>query len=129
MEENISKNLSALICEDEFDVCSFLVEILEESGHFNVIDTALDGKQAVELLKTKKYDFFLLDLNMPKIKGDDVAEILKESGFIMGEKIIVISGFLDEVAMSHMDSLGITNTLEKPFTKEELLKKLKSLLQ
>jgi CheY-like chemotaxis protein len=104
------------------------VEILESSKFFNAIDTALDGKQAVDLLSTKTYDFFLLDLNMPKLRGDDVAETLKESGQLMGDRIIVISGFLDDEAVEQMRSFGITNTIEKPFTKDELLEKIRSLL-
>ncbi len=65
-----------LIVEDDPSVRSLIVDILEKQNL--TIDTANDGFEALEKIRSCDYAVILLDLMMPRINGVQVAEKLRE---------------------------------------------------
>jgi two-component system, cell cycle sensor histidine kinase and response regulator CckA len=86
-----------------------------------------NGMEALTLLKRDpaRYDILLTDLTMPKMGG---LELARESRIVKPElPVILMSGNLYELPQSHLDSLGITHLLIKPFDMGELSRALKSI--
>jgi CheY-like chemotaxis protein len=77
-----------LIVEDEQIVRSFLERILSKHHH---VDTALDGFEALALIEKQVYDVALVDLGMPGMPGDQVAQQIREYDAHMA--IILITGW------------------------------------
>lgn len=67
-----------LLIDDEKDLCFFLKTNLENTGEFDVL-VSNRGDKGIELAQEEKPDLILLDILMPEMSGDEVAEILLDN--------------------------------------------------
>ncbi len=120
----ISGNKTILIVEDKKVVKNFIKRILLKNGYEAL--TASDGQEAIELYhrEWEKIDLVILDMIMPKLSGKDVLILMKEIN--PSVKVMLTSGYL----LSDLEDLQLSKCqfLHKPFTENDLLKKLESLL-
>ena len=113
-----------LVVEDEEDLLEIYSSFLKNAGY--TVDTAPDGRRAIEKAKKTEFDLVLLDIKLPDIMGDEVARKLKE---IKDSIIIVmVTGFPSfQESIDSLD-LGIYDILLKPITSEELIRVMKEAL-
>ena len=64
-----------LVVDDSALMRSVLCDIINSDRRFQVVDRAINGVEAFDLLTRKQYDAVVLDVNMPKMTG---IELLKE---------------------------------------------------
>lgn len=83
----MKKNL--LIVDDSALVRRVLCDIINTDSNFQATDCYRDGLEAYEMLKTKKYDGMLLDINMPRMDGLELLGKLKSDGISV--PVIVVS--------------------------------------
>lgn len=116
---------SILVAEDNSEARSFIKDILEQYG-YKVIE-AEDGDEAINRFKDNEgISLIILDCIMPKINGREAYSAIKE---IQPEVLtLFISGYSQEVLLSKgMIEPGI-EFISKPFTPDELLRKIGELL-
>lgn len=70
--------IKLLIADDHRVLIEGLVELLSGLEHIQVVATANDGKQVLEILKDQKIDVILLDINMPIMNGLETCKNLKQ---------------------------------------------------
>jgi two-component system, chemotaxis family, protein-glutamate methylesterase/glutaminase len=68
-----------LLAEDSAVQREFLTYILEESGDFEIVGTAVDGEEAVEMAGRIRPDIILMDAHMPKLDGIAATRIIMET--------------------------------------------------
>ena len=61
--------IKILICDDQDVVCEGLNAILSSDAELQVVATARDGAEAIELIPTARPDVVLMDLKMPIMNG------------------------------------------------------------
>lgn len=107
------------IVDDDHVLRALIQELLEDEGY--EVDTAVDGLEALEQLdrQRKVYDALLLDLMMPRLDGLQFLQKVQQRDLTPLRSIIALSG--DEGALQQAASMGICNTLKKPFDLEVLL--------
>lgn len=106
-----------LIVDDEATNVEILVEILNNKYELKV---AYDGLIAINIAKKILPDLILLDIQMPKMDGFEVAHILKNNDETKDIPIIFITAKTQkEVIIKALDS-GAVDYIIKPFFKEEL---------
>ena len=95
-----------LYIEDYPIVQMIYVEVLRK--HFDV-DVASDGKEALEKIKTNKYDVVLLDLLLPQVSGVELLREYNKGGHMQDEKtrVIVLSDFDNPATMKEVEALGV----------------------
>lgn len=71
--------IRVLIADDSPTALRSVCEYLEFAGGFEIVGTASDGLNAVELASLKKPDLVLLDLSMPRVNGLEAAEQIRLS--------------------------------------------------
>ncbi len=101
--------------------------LLEPQG-FDVC-TASDGLEAVEMVKKEAYDIVLLDVHMPKMKGPEALEAIKE---LRPEQIVVIFSSSSDpnfVFESQAKKLGAFECLYKPCDIEDILRVIDNALR
>jgi len=116
-----------LIVDDESTNVDMLSQELDEEGY--KLLTAYDGEEALIKVQEHQPDLILLDVMMPKVDGFTVCRILKGSG-----KTILIPVILLTALRAHEDRVrgieaGADDFISKPFDRDELLAKIRSLLR
>ena len=106
---------AALLIVDDIDDNRFtLTRRLARQGYPNVT-SAVDGRQALELLNSKPFDLVLLDIMMPNVNGYEVLAQMKASLSLRHIPVIMISA-IDEIdSVIRCIELGAEDYLPKPF--------------
>jgi DNA-binding response OmpR family regulator len=124
-EVQFSKNAERiLVIDDEYSVRNVLLVGLQHLGY--EVETASNGPEGIAKFKEAngKFDLVLLDMIMPQQSGDEVFFCLKELD--PNVKVLVISGFSSEKAVRAILASGGLDFLQKPFTIEELSRRVKA---
>jgi CheY-like chemotaxis protein len=122
----LSGSETILIVDDDPAVLEMVGEALNPLG-YNVL-SAPSGEEALELLtgEQKIVDLLLTDVVLPGIKGQDLAHyLLQESPEV---KVLFMSGFLCPSMAYDTQLKGFEAFIQKPFTPNELLQKLRKIL-
>jgi CheY-like chemotaxis protein len=82
-------------------------------------DIVSSGRDAVEALKTRRYDVALLDLNLPRLSGWEVLDFLRTRNEIPPRHLFIVTGFADQ-HVSAADRDLVAAVLYKPVVPEEL---------
>lgn len=117
--------MKILLLEDDLILSAELCKFLE-SNHF-VCDKVYDGDSFLRKIQGNTYDFYLLDINVPKINGLDVCQTIRS--FDKTTPIIIISAYGDISDKKDAFSRLADDYLVKPFQFEELLLRMNSLLR
>lgn len=114
-----------LVIDDEYPVRNVLSVSLNHLGY--QVSVAASGEEAIEMYRSVGgYDLVLLDMLMPYMPGEKVFASLKEIDPNL--RVLVISGFTSEAAVQQILKNGGLGFMQKPFTIEELSKKVRECL-
>ncbi len=105
-----------LVVDDKDSMRNMLTETLVEEGHR--VDSAPDGRRALELVRNKSYDLVLTDLKMPNIDGLEVLGGVKEVDADTSVIVMTAYGTIED-AVSAMKK-GAYDFITKPFDTEHL---------
>ncbi len=129
MAESVSA-AKILVVDDSEENVRFFTLLLQDRLEDATVFPALDGAEALRLVKSQKPDLVLLDAVMPGISGFDVCKAIKEDVDTMRIPVLMISGIL--VNAEHRVSglqAGAEGYLSKPFEHDELIAQVMMLLR
>jgi len=110
MPHNDTPRRRLLVVDDEIEV----VDVLRE--HFEAtydVDTALDGKKALKLIRARRPDVILLDIQLPGLNG---LEVMKRIQTVDPKPIvIVVTATEDTDVAAQAMSQGAFSYVPKPF--------------
>lgn len=116
---------SALVVDDEDDICDFLNEKFEELEV--EVKTVTTGEQAVEWIHERKWDIAVVDLKLSTpLTGLDVIKAIRESS--PSTIVYAMTGYVDIGLKQQAENLGVKDYLSKPsdIMPDAFLKKMKS---
>lgn len=114
-----------LVVEDEQRIADFLKRGLESAGY--AVDTAGDGKTAIDMVHATDYDLIILDMMLPDIDGLKVLERIRNRKTSPPVLILSARGSVDDRVKGL--ELGADDYLVKPFAFVELLARVRVLLR
>jgi two-component system response regulator VanR len=109
-------NTTVLYADDETVARSHYAEFLADL--FRDVYEACDGEEAWRYYQTYKPDIVLLDIEMPKMNGLEVAKKIRRHD--SKTRIIIATAYVDEQRLLLAVELGLTRYLPKPFGRREL---------
>jgi signal transduction histidine kinase/CheY-like chemotaxis protein len=112
-----------LVVDDEKHIRDLLRQELSDSGY--TVKEAVNGKDAIEIIRKEIPDLVILDVMMPEMNGFDVAAILKNDPLTMDIPILILSIVQDK---DRGTRLGVDRYLTKPIDTDKLFKEVGSLL-
>ncbi|HEX9367698.1 MAG TPA: HD domain-containing phosphohydrolase [Vicinamibacterales bacterium] len=122
------RNARILIIDDEDANIDILRRILKRAG-FTHVESTNDSRLASALYVEHRPDLILLDLHMPHFDGLEVMDQLNEIAEASYLPILILSGDLTPDARRDALSRGAKDFVNKPFLQEELLLRIKTLLE
>jgi two-component system copper resistance phosphate regulon response regulator CusR len=114
-----------LVVEDEPEAAAVLAKGLRE--HAFAVDTALDGRQALEQIGVNDYDLVILDILLPGISGLEVCRRVRRAGAALPILMLTARGEPDQ-RVEGLD-VGADDYLPKPYHFPELLARIRALLR
>jgi CheY-like chemotaxis protein len=121
-------DINVLLVED--NLISQKITLLSLKPLVNRIDTATNGKEAIEKLGTSDYDLILLDIQMPVMNGIIAAEKIRELEAGSDTHIPIIAITADAMIGDREKCLsaGIDEYISKPFLPVVLIEKIKMVI-
>jgi len=120
----IKNKSKILIVDDVTKNIQLVANILQEAGY--EIFFALNGRMALELVKTQTLDLILLDIMMPEMDGFEVCRHIKTLPTAGDIPIIFLTAKTDIESVKKGFEVGGVDYITKPFNKEELLARVKT---
>ena len=117
------KKASIMICDDETGVRESLKLILETDYNLSYVT---HGRDAVEYVKKHNPDLAILDIKMPHLNGLDALRSIKRVKPRV--RILMITGYESSDVATQAINLGADDYLTKPFDRESVRSKVKTLL-
>jgi chemosensory pili system protein ChpA (sensor histidine kinase/response regulator) len=121
------EQILVMVVDDSLTVRKVTDKFLTREGYKVV--TAKDGMDALEKLQEVQPDIFLLDIEMPRMDGFELAATLNSMEKTRDIPIIMISSRNIEKHQDHAKSLGVKEYLGKPYKENELLFHIQNLTQ
>jgi len=107
-----------LIVDDEPKSLMLARDLLQVSGYTTI--EATDGKQGVELAKTRKPDLILMDIMMPKMDGYTACHAIKTDEATSQIPVVMLTAVDYELNKEFAKEMGADGYITKPFNRQEL---------
>jgi DNA-binding response OmpR family regulator len=115
-----------LVVDDEPDVLLIVKTGMQAEGYEVV--TASNGVDALAMVKEEKPDVVILDVMMPLMDGFEVLAKLKEDDATAAVPVIMLTGLSERSKIQKALVSGIHFYVVKPFEFEELIQKVRTVL-
>jgi DNA-binding response OmpR family regulator len=113
-----------LVVDDEPAMVGMVGALLGEDGY--QIVTAYDGETALRRHAEERPDLVILDRRLPRMSGDEVCKSIRA---VSNTPILMLTGEKGSEERAKVLDLGADDYLEKPFSKRELLARVRALLR
>jgi len=116
-----------LVVDDDADLAKMLKVRIEAEGYEFM--GAMEGKEMLEVLKTKKPDVILLDIMLPNMDGYSILREMRKHEEYTDIPVIILSA-KEKKKMGDLFALEkVAFFVEKPFDTKELMEKIKESLE
>ncbi|MGR5970893.1 response regulator transcription factor [Bacillus paranthracis] len=118
------KDIRILIADDDKEIRNLLKIYLERELY--MVDTAINGDEALQLFNQNNYNLVILDLMMPKVDGIEVCRKLRDKTNV---PILMLTAKDHEVDKILGLSIGADDYITKPFSIHEVIARVKALMR
>jgi two-component system invasion response regulator UvrY len=115
--------MKVLIADDHLVVREGLKEIVNRLEEVSVVETASDGREALEKIERSEYDLVILDISMPGLSGLDILQTLKREK--IKPHVLILSIYPQAQYAIRALRLGASGYLSKDSAYEELASAIK----
>ncbi len=116
------KRKRALLVEDDPNERALLASYLRSSGYD--VDTACDGQEALEYLATQKPDAVVMDMQMPRLSGDQAVREIRSDYHFDDVKLYIVSGQEQSSTDVPSGDRGIQRWFQKPLDPDTLVSEM-----
>ncbi len=121
------KTQRILVVDDSITMRKVTTRLLSRRGYD--VDAAKDGVEAMKMLSENCPDLLLLDIEMPKMDGFEVASAVRNDSNLAQLPIIMVTSRTSEKHRNRALNLGANDYISKPFQEESLLKAIEKLIK
>ncbi|MES5896105.1 MULTISPECIES: response regulator transcription factor [Bacillus cereus group] len=118
------KDIRILIADDDKEIRNLLKIYLERELY--MVDTAINGEEALHLFNQNNYNLVILDLMMPKVDGIEVCRKLRDKTNV---PILMLTAKDHEIDKILGLSIGADDYITKPFSIHEVVARVKALMR
>jgi len=126
VQESADRVPRVMVVDDSITVRKVTTRLLERND-FEVI-TAKDGVDALTVLGEQKPDVMLLDIEMPRMDGFELATIIRHDDNLKDLPIIMITSRTGEKHRERAEQIGVNQYMGKPYNEVDLIDSIAALL-
>lgn len=115
-----------VVADDDLDLCELLEMKLRQSNYD--VYTAMDGVQALEVVRRVRPNLVILDIMMPLMTGMEVLRQLKSESATADIPIILMTAKRQESDVNSGFALGVVDYIVKPFNLKDLVLQVQSVI-
>jgi CheY-like chemotaxis protein len=116
-----------LVVDDEESVRTSVQMLLEHEGY--TVKIAAGGKECLQLLTKQKFDLVLLDIMMPKMSGNELAEKIRANPKTKNMKIVFLTVLtLGPEGKAAMKKIKPEDYIQKPFKNSDFKKRIRKIV-
>ena len=117
--------LKILLIEDEAKIAEFVIKGLSAAGY--EVTHVDDGERGLAAVREQTHDLVILDVMLPKLNGFDLLHQARSDGVVT--PVIILSAKVDLPDRLMGFEMGADDYLPKPFFVEELIARIKAVMQ
>jgi len=119
-------NARVLVVDDEAHIVQ-VVALKLRNAELEV-DTALDGVEALQMLRLHRYDLVVTDLQMPEMTGTELAQAMSVDPGLARIPILILTARGHLLREGEAEARNIAKVVHKPFSPRALLAEVMALL-
>ncbi|MCZ2085805.1 MULTISPECIES: PleD family two-component system response regulator [unclassified Kaistella] len=108
-----------LIVEKNEIIRYSILHVLKREGYDTI--SVSDGKSALDLLNTKKFDILIINILLQYYSGFEIISLIRSREDLQHTKIVVISNNFTADNMYRLYQMGIDDMIKKPFQPMEMI--------
>jgi phosphate regulon transcriptional regulator PhoB len=116
-----------LVVDDEPDIVELVSYNLKKEGF--EVSSASDGEEALTKIRKEKFDFLILDLMLPGIRGMDLCRIIRSEPKTKNLPVIMLTAKGEEVDRILGLETGADDYMTKPFSPRELVARVRAVMR
>lgn len=121
------EDLWVLIVDDSKMSRRYLARILTSLGVMNYRE-AKDGAEALQILKSQRFDLVITDFNMPNIDGLELVQHIRQYSDQPTVPVLVVTSEQDDTPLAPFEKQGVTAICRKPLSYHSLKQLLHHLI-
>lgn len=122
------KNMSMLVVDDFPTMRRIVRSLLKELG-FNNVEEAEDGQDALNKLRSGKFEFVVSDWNMPNLDGLDMLKQIRADESLKHLPVLMVTAEAKKENIIAAAQAGASGYIVKPFTAATLNEKLTKIFE
>ncbi|MGE5604612.1 MAG: sporulation transcription factor Spo0A [Bacteroidota bacterium] len=115
--------INIVIADNNRELCATLADLIELQEDMELIGTAYDGIEALQIVEETKPNVLILDITMPYLDGIGVLEKLAE--FEQPPIVIILTAFEQEAMIQRLITMGASYYMVKPFDAATLIERIR----
>ncbi|MBI1936983.1 MAG: response regulator transcription factor [Ignavibacteriales bacterium] len=116
----MTEKLKIILADDHPLLIQGLAQVLSKRDNLQIVGQAVDGENALDLIRNLKPDIAILDVQMPKPDGFEIARIV--TGEKLSTKIIFLTMFKEEAFIKKVIELGVKGYILKESAVTDIVK-------
>lgn len=116
-----------LVVDDDPDIVELLEYNLQKEGY--LVETASNGRKAIEIAKQFLPDLILLDIMMPQLDGIETGRILRQSPDLRNTYILFLTARSEEYSEVAAFEIGADDYITKPIKPRALMSRINALFR
>jgi len=126
INSDVQRQIKVMVVDDSVTVRKVTTRLLERRGV--IVSTAKDGVDAITQLQDDKPDVMLLDIEMPRMDGFEVASTIRHDERLQDLPIIMITSRTGDKHRERAMSIGVNSYLGKPYQEDQLVETIEQLV-
>lgn len=114
-----------LVIDDEAEILEPIAVAFRASGV--EVEVLASAMQAESVITRQRFSAIITDYKMPVLDGAAMVKLVRNSKMNKDTPIVVMSSYIDRVALGKLTALGVQAVVVKPFRTAELVSRVQSL--
>jgi len=122
-----ARNVTVLVVDDMSFIRKVVRKSLSDLGVKDIVEAA-DAAEAVKRLRERKFDLIISDWRMPTMSGFDLLDFVRRNDRLKEIPFLMLTAINEKEKVTAAAQQGVSDFLIKPFSPDELEKKIEGLL-